>query len=141
MRYLWLLLAVIMVAVIWGNSMMPGDESLRMSGMITTILTIIGDALSITFNWDVEHLVRKLAHFLEFAFLGWLLCRTYDEFHIGHRTSTGYIFFICLFVAVVDEYIQAFSPGRSSMVKDVLLDFSGAFCAWLSQRVWDWSKL
>lgn len=141
MRFFWLLLCLIMVAIIWGNSFMPGDESMRMSGIITTFLNTIGDALSITFNWDVERVVRKLGHFFEFAFLGWLLCRTYDEFHIGHRTSTGYIFFLCLFVAVVDEYIQFFSPGRTSLVKDILLDFSGAFCAWLSVRFWDWAKI
>lgn len=140
MRYIWLVLVIIMIGVIWVNSMIPVDESLRMSGLLTAILTAIGNALSITFNWDVQHVVRKFAHFTEFAFLGWLLCHTFEEFHIGKRTATGYIFFTCLFVAVIDEYIQSFTPGRSSMVKDVLLDFSGAFCAWLSTRVWEWSK-
>jgi len=24
-------------------------------------------------------------------------------------------------------------------VKDVLLDFSGVFCAWLEYRIWEWS--
>lgn len=141
MRYVWLLLTLIMVAIIWGNSLLPGDESLRVSGVITTILNAIGNALSITFNWDVEHVVRKLGHFIEFAFLGWLLCRTYEEFHVGHRAATGYIFFFCLFVAVLDEYIQSFSPGRSALIKDVLLDFSGSFCAWLSVRFWSWARL
>lgn len=141
MRYVWLLLTLIMVAIIWGNSLLPGDESLRVSGVITTILNAIGNALSITFNWDVEHVVRKLGHFIEFAFLGWLLCRTYEEFHVGQRAATGYILFFCLFVAVLDEYIQSFSPGRSALIKDVLLDFSGSFCAWLSVRFWSWARL
>ena len=36
------------------------------------------------------------------------------------------------------HFIQSFSPGRGSMVKDVLLDFSGVFCAWLEYRIWQW---
>jgi VanZ family protein len=35
--------------------------------------------------------------------------------------------FVCLATAVIDEFIQYFSPGRSAEVRDVLLDFSGAF--------------
>jgi len=140
MKYIWTLLTLAMVAIIWWNSSLPAQDSLKVSGFITDILKAIGSALAITFNWDVEHIVRKLGHFFEFAFLGWLMCRTYAEYHVGNRTATGYIFFFCLFVAVVDEYIQSFSPGRASLIKDVLLDFSGAFCAWLSVRSWDWAK-
>lgn len=138
MRYVWLLLAVIVTGVIWYNSSMAIDESAKMSGLLTTILQSIGNALDITFNWDVEHAIRKTAHFCEFAFLCWLICHTFDEFGLGTRTSTGYIFFLCLFIAVVDEYIQSFAAGRTSAVKDVLLDFSGAFCVWLWLRIYNW---
>ncbi len=141
MRYVWLLLTLVMLAIIWGNSLMSVDDSLRVSGFLTGILNTVGDALQITFNWDVEHVVRKLGHFFEFAFFAWLLCQTFAEFHVANRTSTGYILFFCLFVAVIDEYIQLFSAGRGSLVKDVLLDFSGAFCAWLSVRFWSWVRL
>lgn len=140
MRYIWMLLAIIVTLVIWYNSSMAIDESAKVSGLLATLLQTIGDALSITFHWDVEHTIRKVAHFLEFAFLCWLICRSFDEFGIGHRTATGYIFFLCLFVAVIDEYIQFFAAGRTSAVKDVLLDFSGAFCMWLWVRVYNWAR-
>ena len=34
--------------------------------------------------------------------------------------------FFSTFIPVIDEYIQIYSPGRVSSVKDVLLDFFGA---------------
>lgn len=140
MKYIWLLLAVIVTCIIWYNSSMAVDESAKLSGMLATVLQAIGNALDITFHWDVEHTIRKIAHFCEFAFLCWIVCHTFDEFGVGHKMATGYILFICLFVAVVDEYIQLFAPGRGSMVKDVLLDFSGAFSMWLWVRVYNWCR-
>ena len=71
--------------------------------------------------------------------LGLLLCRSFSAWGVPKLTATGYILFLALLVAVIDEYIQAFSPGRASRVKDVLLDFSGGFCAWLEYRIWEWS--
>lgn len=140
MKYIWLLLVILLTCGIWYNSSMGIDESAKMSGMLAALLQTIGNALDITFHWDVEHVIRKVAHFCEFAFLCWLMCRTYDEFGVAHRTATGYIFFWCLFIAVIDEYIQSFAPGRGSMVKDILLDFSGAFCAWLWVRVYNYCR-
>ena len=43
-----------------------------------------------------------------------------------------------ILAAVVDEYIQLFSLGRDGKVMDVLLDFSGALCAWLWYRIVQW---
>ena len=73
MRYVWMLLAIIVTLVIWYNSSMDIDESAKMSGFLATLLQVIGDALNITFHWDVEHIIRKVAHFCEFAFLCWLI--------------------------------------------------------------------
>lgn len=87
---------------------------------------------------DTEHYIRKLAHFCEFALLGLLLCRSFSAFGVKNFAATGYILFLGLLTAVIDEYIQSFSPGRGSMVKDVLLDFAGVFCAWLEYRIWQW---
>ena len=95
--------------------------------------------LDIHLAGDVEHHIRKMAHFCEFALLGLLLCHSFSVLGVSNRTATGYILFLALFAAVLDEYIQSFSPGRACRVKDVLLDFSGVFCAWLEYRIWEWS--
>lgn len=78
--------------------------------------------------------------FLEFAILGVILCNVYAAFGVSHRTATGYILFLGLAAAVSDEYIQLHAPGRSALVTDVILDFSGVFFIWLTREVWSWAK-
>lgn len=138
MKYLWLLLALVLTCVIFINSSLPASESAKISGWGAQIIDKFCVMLGIYFSGDTEYLLRKLAHFLEFTFLGLLWCKTFASFHVSNRAATGYILFLCLFIAVVDEYIQLFSLGRSSLVRDILLDFSGAFCAWLWYRIWQW---
>lgn len=137
MRYVWLALSVLLVLVIFYNSLMSGSESGRLSALLASWLEAMAPFLQL--EGGVEHTIRKLAHFCEFALLCWLLCKTFSAFWISKRTSDGYIFFLCLFVAVIDEYIQLYSPGRSALLSDVMLDFSGAFCMWLSYRIWSWT--
>ena len=72
-----------------------------------------------------EHFVRKMAHFCEFSLLGFwfMLClRVYTRHFVRH---VSWPLFFGLLTAVIDETIQLYVPGRSSSVKDVLLDFSG----------------
>lgn len=138
MRYFWLLLAVVLVALIFFNSSLPATDSGKLSGFAAQIVLQLSQMLDISLKGNVEHTIRKLAHFLEFACLGLLWCKVFACFHVSNRTSSGYILLICLLVAVVDEYIQLFSPGRDGKVMDVLLDFSGAFCAWLWYRIVQW---
>ena len=138
MRYFWLLLAVVLVALIFFNSSLPATESGKLSGCLAQFALQISQLLGVSLKGDVEHTIRKLAHFLEFACLGLLWCKVFASFHISNRTSNGYILLICLLVAVVDEYIQLFSLGRDGKVMDVLLDFSGALCAWLWYRIVQW---
>lgn len=72
-----------------------------------------------------EYLVRKLAHFGEFALLGFwfMLClRVYTRRFVRH---ISWPLFFGLLVANIDETIQLYVPGRSSSVRDVIIDFAG----------------
>ena len=140
MRYFWLLLVVVLTAVIFVNSSLPATESGKLSGFVAQFVAQLSQLLDITLKGDVEHTIRKLAHFLEFACLGLLWCKVFASFHVSNRTSNGYILLFCLLAAVVDEYIQLSSVGRDGKVLDVLLDFSGAFCAWLWYRIVQWCE-
>lgn len=139
MKYFWFLLAACFVGIIFYNSSLPLRQSSQLSGWVTALTQLLAQHLDIQLTGDVEHHILKLAHFCEFALLGLLLCRSFSSWGVPKLTATGYILFLALLVAVIDEYIQAFSPGRASRVKDVLLDFSGVFCAWLEYRIWEWS--
>ena len=140
MRYFWLLLVVVLTAVIFVNSSLPATESGKLSGFVAQFVAQLSQLLDIGLKGDVEHTIRKLAHFLEFACLGLLWCKTFASFRVSNRTSTGYILLLCLLTAVTDEYIQLFSLGREGKVMDVLLDFSGAACAWLWYRIVQWCE-
>lgn len=140
MRYFWLLLVVVLTAVIFVNSSLPATESGKLSGFVAQFVAQLAQLVDITLKGDVEHTIRKLAHFLEFACLGLLWCKTFASFRVSNRTSTGYILLLCLLTAVTDEYIQLFSLGREGKVMDVLLDFSGAACAWLWYRIVQWCE-
>ena len=140
MRYFWLLLVVVLTVVIFVNSSLPATESGKLSGFVTQFVLQLSQLLYIELKGDVEHTIRKLAHFLEFACLGLLWCKTFASFRVSNRTSTGYILLLCLLTAVTDEYIQLFSLGREGKVMDVLLDFSGAACAWLWYRIVQWCE-
>lgn len=111
-----------------------------MSGYVVKVLKATFEMVGMSYDGNLEYTIRKLAHFLEFGGQSWLLCKTYSEFYVSKRTAAGYILFFGLLTAVVDEYIQFFTPGRECRVTDVLLDFSGTFCMWLSYRIYQWTK-
>lgn len=114
-------LLVLNVLFIWGNSLLPGSVSGAISHWVR-------DVLSFLFHKDPSDpdsghgLLRKLAHFTEFACLGalfaWLL---------GMHRKPVLLALACGFaVACVDETIQRFVPDRGPSFRDVLIDTSGA---------------
>lgn len=71
-----------------------------------------------------HHLVRKLAHFSEFAALGavfWLLSGEYTKDRAKRAISAA---FVGIFVPLSDETIQIFS-GRGPAITDVWIDAAG----------------
>ena len=140
-KLIWLLLLIVVVAFIFYNSSLPAVQSDGASRLLASYIQGFANTLHIHLpTTNLNHDLRKLAHLFEFFMLGLILCNTYREFHVSRRAATGYIFFLSLAVAVVDEYIQLFSPGRSGMISDILLDFGGAFVGWLAYEVWQWCR-
>ena len=68
---------------------------------------------------------RKLAHFIEFSALGFMLVMTTRSFTARVAKNLCAPLFAGLMVSVIDETIQLYYPGRSGEVRDVLIDFSG----------------
>jgi VanZ family protein len=97
---------------------------------------VIAEAIQPVFNADAHitasvfaALVRKAAHVTEFAVLGCeLMGLTLIWVTVKKLRAINFIctpLFFSLLVAVTDEYIQTFT-GRTSTVKDVLIDFIGS---------------
>lgn len=111
--------ALLTLLFIWGNSVLPSGESSRMSGYVTKLLTPLLEVFTGRGN-VTEHIVRKLAHFTEYAFFGlWLaLWAEADERKALWPLLAGFI------TAFLDETIQIFT-GRGPSVKDVWIDVFG----------------
>ncbi len=122
-------ITVLFISFIFFHSTMTGNTSSSESSSVLVIIQNILDALCIPITLS-ELLIRKLAHFSEFAVLGVLTSIT---FYVYDRNFKKYIkrllqmFFICLATAVIDETIQLYVPGRCGQIPDVLIDFAGAF--------------
>ena len=71
--------------------------------------------------WDV--LLRKLAHFTEYAVLTGLLWRALRG--LGARFPLAIAMAISLGYAATDEFHQTFVDGRKGTPVDVLIDFAG----------------
>ena len=77
-----LVLVGLMLAFIWGHSLMSveqsGAESLQivemLKGVFSRVCGLLGIGGAVEAVWITDHLVRKTAHFVEFAVLGGLLC-------------------------------------------------------------------
>lgn len=114
----WVCAALIGVnlALIWGNSAMTGDDSGAMSDWIRQFLFFLPDG-------ELGGLLlRKAAHFSEFACLGLLM--GWMSLLLRGRTFPG-ILGLGLGCGCIDETIQYFVPGRASMLFDVWIDAAG----------------
>jgi VanZ family protein len=109
---------------IWDNSLLPGKDSGELSGFIGTLLQKLLPFLDLQSEMGM-HLLRKAAHFSEFAALGmsfgWLFAMVMTKKQWKYLLPLG-----CgAAAACVDECIQIFSPGRYSSIVDVCIDCSG----------------
>ena len=121
---LCLVLIVLNLAFIWGNSMLPGGLSGALSNWLGDLL-----GLSAESGHEGRGLLRKLAHFSEFACLGFLLCwlaylKGERGFHIFALALLG-----GLLAACIDESIQMLTPERGPGLVDVWIDTSGVALA------------
>lgn len=117
------LLITAVIAFIWTNSALDSDTSHKLSDMfLRWFFPNSGEAD----NNVNSFLLRKAAHFIEYAVLGSTvgIVAVFMKNNFG-KVFVGLSLFGILMVAVIDEFIQSFSD-RTSLVADILLDFGGA---------------
>ena len=114
-RWYWWGLCAAWLAVIFCHSLMPAAVSHSESvGLLDRLIRL--------FPFLTLHLLRKLAHFGEFAVLGFLLAQCL-RLRIARPLLAG------LLCALGDETIQLFVAGRSGEIRDVWIDFAGVAAA------------
>lgn len=119
-------LIVMLLVFIWGNSLMPAEISHAFSQWVKQLLVpFVAEDSPVT--EESSDLLRKMAHFAEFAVLG--LCLMWRSGMKKSRPRWAFIFGTA--AAAMDETIQCFVPGRGPGVLDVLLDSSGVLTGML----------
>ena len=122
----WILYIVLCLIVffIWDNSLQNGGTSDGFSLIFAKWIAPIANKLGFHGNiWTLNRIVRKLAHLTEFTILGSLLY-TILRRYITYGTVIKTIG-LGMLIAGLDEFIQLFSPGRSSQISDILIDTVG----------------
>jgi len=81
----------------------------------------------------VHFITRKIAHFTEYAILGFLAARA---FRTSSRPAIRHHWFLIsaaliVVYALADEYHQSFVPTRTASVFDSFIDMSGGLSALL----------
>ncbi|MFC2145630.1 VanZ family protein [Actinomycetota bacterium] len=130
-----LILIILCISFIFLNSFMNADQSKEESGRIVKAIEKVVNTLykdntpekvtrflKTTFN----NILRDLAHFLEFLILGILTMLYSYRFKSTVFKRVSLVLFFCILIALIDEIIQFFSPGRAMELYDLLLDSSGS---------------
>ena len=115
--FFWLLAAACAGCIFWLSSK-DGNQSQNMSDSVRGILMKLFGPLLNSF------IVRKFAHFFEYAVLGFLIgCALF----LSRRRFSPVISVICsALYSVSDEIHQYFVPGRACRIFDVGVDTLGA---------------
>lgn len=122
----WALASLAMVAFIWGNSLVPGTASGETSLAVLEMVHAFLQGLGLPYGWVTNFLVRKAAHFTEYAVLGVLVSQAIDGSRRCDRAALLAVAGVLVLAPSLDETIQLFVSGRAGQLADVLLDCCGA---------------
>ncbi len=130
MRKKWIIFIVLIILnimFIWGNSMLSQDSSHNLSSVFRDLLNrLLHDTINVDNSFS-ENFVRKLAHVFEYLVLGLLvaLCFLKPKLRVWIAILAAGVL-----TASIDEIIQIFT-GRGPAVKDVMIDTCGYFLGFL----------
>jgi VanZ family protein len=95
------------------------------SDSAVALLAPLLNALGITDSGVATHIVRKTAHFSEYALLGFLNLGMMQAWAKDTAWAYRLAAIPWLMAPCIDETIQLFVPGRDGRFTDVLIDLSG----------------
>jgi VanZ family protein len=78
----------------------------------------------------IHFVTRKIAHFTEYAILGFLAARAFRPYPRWFLISAVLV----VVYALIDEYHQSFVPSRTASVLDSLIDMAGGITALILVR-------
>jgi VanZ family protein len=122
--------AVILWAVlIFSLSHQPAVQSSQLSAEITEIIVEKVERVSPKVEFTIgrlHHIVRKNAHFFLYLVFIFLVMNALRRSGMHGYRMIGISLLVCVLYAISDEVHQLFVLGRGALVKDVLIDSTGA---------------
>lgn len=148
-RKIFIGFTLIWMAFIFSFSSRSGDVSSQDSnhvGMIIGEVFVPGfeqwnDAEQDEFADAIDHPIRKTAHALEYAVLGFLTAGIFADQKNLRKLRIFIHWLIAAGYAATDEFHQLFVPGRSGQVSDVILDSAGAALGVLLMTGIEWLRV
>ncbi len=137
-RTITILLLCLCIAFIWHNSLeeagLSGSRSIRITQAVNNWFSV-GDSLIIT-----EAVIRKLAHFFEYALEGVLVTAVAWAYELSLRRYACHVALLGVLTALIDETLQLFTEGRAASVGDVWIDFFGFLSGIFLGALWVWLR-
>ncbi len=136
----WFFIICMIYGMIFSFSAQDGDTSGGLSHEISVQCVELWDkvgghgwtaALKAEIAEDMEHPIRKLAHFAEYALLAFAFFQLAKHWGVINRKILIGIFLVIFISAIGDEIHQYFVPGRWCSPVDVLIDSAGGVCGLL----------
>ncbi len=86
--------------------------------------------------------VRKMAHFTEYAIFALLAARAFrtSSYKLLRRTWFVAAFVLVILYSLSDEFHQSFVPTRSASILDSLIDMAGGLAALIIYSLWRGKK-
>ncbi len=122
----FIVISLCITGYIFYNSFQKPQTSNKKSDAISKKIQSIVDPENKISAANFKKYTRKAAHVIEFGALGLSLGAIFlCLYKKNKRIFISLPLFLSLSIAVTDEFIQSFNK-RSSLLKDVLIDFAGA---------------
>lgn len=129
---LWILV-ILCMSLIFGFSAQEAKESDQTSTSFMSMIirffdtdNSLGDEIVSQIADELNHIVRKSAHFSIYAVLGGLMFLLIRQYRPGFLRPLINSTVLSMLYACSDEIHQIFVPGRAGRISDVLLDTAGA---------------
>jgi VanZ family protein len=103
--------------------------------LLEAVVLFLSSRQGLALPATIPHL-DKVAHFGEYALLGWLLRRALVITHPGWRGATALTIIVVAILGAGDELFQGTVPGRDSSPFDWMADLCGGTAGAVAARMW-----
>ena len=110
---------------IFSNSLTIGEYSSAASTKVANFLMRYVTRAGFTIDFNLfHHYIRKLAHFSEYALLGFIIVLA---IRVAPLMKSRFLNFVLIMVGIplIDDGLQKFVPGRASAFLDSFIDMAG----------------